>query len=295
MDLKERRGEAHSSLESAAAADFLREQAFETEEQVARIRMWVAVWALPTGSYLAFARHLPLLVSPWLYAGVLAGLLVYARVYQARRLYRRFDLHSAARWVFLLDLVVVLFVVMNTGGLRGPYWGVVAVLLLVYVMRFGFDWMEAVFTIVIVGGIIVAVYLLDPVPTGTLVNAVLGIALSLILITLVGHILLKRERRALEEVFTAEIRSISRIVNTVQHEVNNPLAIASGTMELLRTRQQGKEEEPYMERIEEALERIQHAVSRLRTLDEVPEVTGEGSLERYAESPKEEEEGEGGG
>ncbi|MFO7768858.1 MAG: histidine kinase dimerization/phospho-acceptor domain-containing protein [bacterium] len=288
MARDEMSGTRDSPLEGRAAAAYLREQALETEERVARIRVWVAVWAFPTGSYLAFAGQLPLLTSPWLYVGVLAGLLVYALVYRARRIHRRFDLHSAVRWVSLLDLVVVLFVVMNTGGLRGPYWGVVGVLLLLYVMRFGFDWMEAVGTVAIVGGTIATSYVLDPVPIGTLVNAVFGIALSLVLITLVGYILLERERRAVEEAFAAEIRSISRIVNTVQHEVNNPLAIASGNMELLRNRREGMGEGPYLERIEGALERIQHAVGRLRDLDEVPEVEGEGLLERYGERSKEE-------
>lgn len=295
MARDEMSGMRDSPLEGRAAAAFLQKQALETEEQVARIRVWVAVWALPTGSYLAFADHLSLLVSPWLYAAVLAGLLVYALAYHARQFYRRFDLHSTARGVFLLDLIVVLFVVMNTGGLRGPYWGVVAVLLLLYVMRFGFDWMEAAGTVALVGGTIAAAYLLDPVPIGTLVNAVFGIALSLVLITLIGYILLERERQAVKEAFTAEIRSISRIVNTVQHEVNNPLTIASGNMRLLKLRLLEEEEGLYLHRIEEALERIQHAVSRLRTLDEVPEVEGEGLLERYAESPKEEEEGGGRG
>lgn len=270
-------------LAGTPALAYLQASALDLERRIANVRIWVAVVAVVTGPYLALTSQLPLVLSPWLYSGMEFFLLFYAVVYRVWAPYRFVSLHVAARAVTLLDMLIVLIVVLNNGGLRSPYWGLGAVVLLLYIIRFDFTPLEMVISGVLLVVGIAANQWIAPLRLAALVNMCLGITLTMVTVAVIGVVITRRQNDAVRHAFESEARAVSRIVNAVQHEVNNPLAVAAGNMELLKLRRQiASGDGPYLERIEQSLARVSEAVARLRELQEDPAIVGEGPIERYA-------------
>lgn len=261
----------------------------ETECWVARLRVVVGVVAGVAGPAMALTGHLPLVMPTGVVLAVLLFLPVYAVVYRWWAPWRRWGIRVAARVATILDLTTVVVIIPNSGGLASPYWGVGAGIVLIYIMRFGYSRRGLIVTLVVLPGTAVLSQWLAPLPAATVTGTLVGIFLSFGIIVWAGITLVRRERMHLARAIEAEHRTISRIVNTVQHEVNNPLAVASGNMELLRSRGSGVEETPYVDRIEAALVRIGEAVSRLRELEEHRDLSGEGHLARYVSAVRPEE------
>jgi signal transduction histidine kinase len=264
----------------AALAPYLRKGAEETERWVARIRVVVALVAAVAGPWMALTGRFSLVSPVPLVMAVEFLLLVYAVVYRVWEPWRRHGLRVTARVASLLDLAVVAFIIPNSGGLASHYWGVGAGIVLIYIMRFAFTAVELVLIGLVFSAVGVVAQLLAPLPAPLVSNAVIGIILSLLVVTWAGITLVRRERAVIERELESEHRTITRLINTVQHEVNNPLAIASGNIELLKYRQTDLPA-PYVDRIEDALDRIGDAVRRLRELEAKREVSGEGAMERF--------------
>jgi signal transduction histidine kinase len=264
----------------AALAPYLRKGAEETERWVARIRVVVALVAAVAGPWMALTGRFPLVSPVPLVVAVEFLLLVYAVVYRVWEPWRRHGLRVTARVASLLDLAVVAFIIPNSGGLASPYWGVGAGIVLIYIMRFAFTAVELVLIGLVFSAVGVVAQLLAPLPAPLVSNAVIGIILSLLVVIWAGITLVRRERAVIERELESEHRTITRLINTVQHEVNNPLAIASGNIELLKYRRTDLPA-PYVDRIEDALDRIGNAVSRLRELEAERGVSGEGAMERF--------------
>jgi signal transduction histidine kinase len=264
----------------AALAPYLRKGAEETERWVARIRVVVALVAAVAGPWMALTGRFSLVSPVPLVMAVEFLLLVYAVIYWVWEPWRRHGLRVTARVASLLDLAVVAFIILNSGGLASPYWGVGAGVVLIYIMRYTITAGELVLIGLVFSAVGVVAQLLTPLPAPLVPNAVIGIILSLLVVTWAGITLVRRERAVIERELESEHRTITRLINTVQHEVNNPLAIASGNIELLKYRQTDLPA-PYVDRIEDALDRIGDAVRRLRELEAKREVSGEGAMERF--------------
>ena len=253
----------------------------ETERWVALVRVLVGLVAGTAGPWMVLSGRMPLVMPAGLVAAVLVFLLVYSLIYRWWAPWRRYGIRIAARVATVLDLTPVVLIIPNCGGLASPYWGVGAGIVLIYIMRFGYSRRGLLTSLIVFPGTAALSQWLAPLPATAVFNALIGIVLSFVVIVWAGITLVRRERRHLQRALEAEHRAISRIVNTVQHEVNNPLAVASGNMELLRNRTGGDQGAPYVERIETALGRIGEAVTRLRALEEHRVLSGEGYLARY--------------
>ena len=120
-----------------------------------------------------------------------------------------------------------------------------------------------------------------PDPEISMHGAIVGIAFSLMAIILTGYILVHREREAIRLGMKQESEAIRRLVNTVQHEVNNPLTVASVYLTLLQDDSPDEDLDSKLEKIETALEQIGTAIEQLRELEKVRIVSGAGLIERY--------------
>ncbi len=278
--MKRSRGE-RSPFDRTPVGPFFYAFLFEAERKIAVLRVGGAGVALLVGSWLILSGHIVPLIPPGLHLAVIAFFCLYAVAYLVLAPYRRFRLRSCAQVVTLLDLIVSLVFILNNGGMHSPFWALLAVIALAYTVRFGYTRAEAVvFGFFFAVAVTVTVLLQAP-PLADTLNVVFGMGTIIVIVVGAGRLLVERERQAIARAFEAEHEAITRIVNTVQHEVNNPLAIASGNMELLRSKREPEEQNRYLDRIAIALQRIGEAVNRFRELEHDPVVTGEGSLERY--------------
>ncbi|MFC1628228.1 histidine kinase dimerization/phospho-acceptor domain-containing protein [Gemmatimonadota bacterium] len=261
-------------------APYLRESALETEKKIADLHVLIGVVGVPVTVAQVAHGLLPLIMSGAVYIGIMCTFLLYATIYRQWAPWRRYPLILTAGVITILDLMLASIIILNTGGLASPFWGLWAAVTLSYVIRFRFRWQEAVTTAGLFLLTIWIVWQLAPVQVVSVLTSIIGFAFSLMGILGIGRILVSSERRAINNGMAAEEETIHRIVNTVQHEVNNPLTIATGNLELLR--QQDSECSPAgLDKIEAALERIGRAVSQLRELEQDRLVSGEGPLERF--------------
>jgi signal transduction histidine kinase len=269
-------------------APYLLKGAENTEMWVARVRVLVALVAVTAGPWMALTGRLPLVSPPALVVTLFVLLFVYALVYRVWEPWRRPGQRYITRMVSMFDLAVVAFIIPNSGGLASPYWGVGAGVVLIFIMRFPITVVEQVLIglVFVVDGVVAQ--MLVPLPAPLVLNAVIGILLGMMVVIWAGVMLVRRERAVIEQELETEHRTITRIINTVQHEVNNPLAIASGNVELLKHRSTDRPA-PYVDRIEGALDRIGEAVSRLRELEEDRGLSGEGMTERFTRKEAAEE------
>jgi signal transduction histidine kinase len=272
-----------------------RASALKTERQIARLRIFGAVVALGTGIPGILTGVLPIVFPGWLFLSAEAFLLIYAVVYAVWEPYRKFALLTCTRAVTILDLGMSAVFVLNLGGVRSPFWAIFPTVALFYTIRFGSTRLETLTATAFLLGTAVLAHQLEPGASLAFTAIVtLGIGAIMLIVAQGGMILTRREHQALKRAFNAEYRVMARMVNTVQHEVNNPLAVATGNLELIRKQNLLKREARYIDRIEEALRRIDDAVGQMRQIADDPSVSGRGSLERYTVADAEPDGGEPG-
>ena len=259
---------------------YLKESAIATEQKIANLHVQIGVIGCAVSIPLVVFEMLPLIMPAWLYLGILFSFLLYAIIYSWWAPYRRYLLALSAGMITLLDLLIATVIILNTGGLGSPFWGLWAAAALSYVIRFHYGWKEITATLVL---FLVTVLFVESAAPPIIIPAsstIVGLGFSLLGILGIGRILVNSERKAIRKGLAAEDETIHRIVNTVQHEVNNPLTIATGNLELLRLQESG-ESIAGLDKIEEALKRIGKAVSQLRELEFDRSISGEGLLERF--------------
>lgn len=259
---------------------YLRKSAIATEQKIAALHVLIGITGCVMSVFLVVFDMLPLIMPAWLYLGILFSFLLYAIIYSWWAPYRRYLLALSAGMITLLDLLIATVIILNTGGLVSPFWGLWAAAALSYVIRFHYGWKEITATLAL---FLVTVLFVESAAPPILIPAhstIVGLGFSLLGILGIGRILVNSERKAIRKGLAAEDETIHRIVNTVQHEVNNPLTIATGNLELLRLQESG-ESIAGLDKIEEALKRIGTAVSQLRELELDRSISGEGLLERF--------------
>ncbi len=259
---------------------YLRESASETEQRIANLHVLIGITGCVMSVLLVMFDMLPLIMPAWLYLGILFSFLLCATIYSRWAPYRKYQLSLTAGVITILDLLVATVIVLNTGGLASSFWGLWAAATLSYVIRFRYRWQEVAATVVLFLMTILIVGRFAPVQIVTIQSTIVGFGFSLIGILGIGRILVNSERQAIRNGMAAEDETIHRIINTVQHEVNNPLTIATGNLELLKQQDSGASIVG-LDKIEEALSRIGKAVSQLRELEHDRLVSGEGLLERF--------------
>ncbi|MCK4772748.1 MAG: hypothetical protein KAT18_07490 [Candidatus Latescibacteria bacterium] len=260
---------------------YLRANAIETEHQLAIIHVVIGILGCAVSVFLVWKDLLPLLVPGWFYLSGLFFFLVYATVYIIWAPYRKYSLWITAGVITLLDLSIATLIILNTGGLGSTFWGLWAAVALTYIIRFRFGWIEGIVTLLLLSGTFVLAGNMAAESDIPSHGAIVGVVFSLIAILSSGYILVSRERKAVRQGMMAECETIHRIVNTVQHEVNNPLTVASGNLQLLKAETTEETFMSRMDKIEEALARIGTAVEQLSELQEDHAITGEGLVERY--------------
>jgi len=259
---------------------YLRESAIETEQKIAALHVLIGVFGCIVSVLLVVNDMLPLQMAPLLYLGILFFFLVYALVYHLWAPWHRYPLTVTAGSLVVLDLLVATVIMINTGGLASSFWGLWAAAALSYGLRFRYGWREMTVTAAL---FLVTIWTVAQVAPTQIISAhgnIVGFAFSLLGILGIGRILVNSERQAIRDGIAAEDETIHRIINTVQHEVNNPLTIATGNLEMLKM-EEACDSMAELDRIEEALERIGKAVNHLRDLEFNRSVSGEGLMERY--------------
>ncbi len=259
---------------------YLRESAIETEQKIANLHVLIGITGFVVSFFLVIFEILPLVMSGTLYLGILFFFLLCATIYSRWAPYRRYQLSLTAGVITILDLLVATVIVLNTGGLASSFWGLWAAAALSYVIRFRYRWQEMAATVVLFLMTIWMVGRFAPVQIVSIHSTIVGFGFSLIGILGIGRILVNSERQAIRNGMATEDETIHRIINTVQHEVNNPLTIATGNLELLKQQDSGASIVG-LDKIEEALSRIGKAVSQLRELEFDRSISGKGLLERF--------------
>ena len=219
---------------------------------------------------LAYAGILPLRVSRGAFVAVAVGFLVYAILYLVARPWVRMGVRAAARFSTLMDLGSVLFYIVNTNGLTSPMWMGVPLILLAYTMRFGYSatdlviWAGSFAVMAVVSSAVVPndAGIATVTLTATLIISGFTIALT--------QMMVRQEREAYRRALGAENRAMDLMIQTLQHDVNNPLAILSGNIELLEHNSNLPADAPYLLRIRSALRRISHALTRIEDLKHDP-------------------------
>ena len=112
-------------------------------------------------------------------------------------------------------------------------------------------------------------------------NVALGVGMIIYLIIQMGMVLVGLEREAIRTAYETELVAITRIVNTVQHEVNNPLATAKGNMMLAHKKGIPEPFVTYFNKVNDALDTIGTVVNRLTELEEKRTLQGVADIELY--------------
>ena len=255
-----------------------------TEHRLAQLHVLIGIFGCTISYFLVAADMLPLIMPGWLYLSGLFFFLIYAVIYLAWSPYRKYDLRVTAGILTILDMATATLIILNTGGLLSTFWGLWAAVVLAFIIRFQFSWRNGVIVFLLFCLTMLAAALSMPEVSGlgiSLHGAIVGIAFSLMAIILTGYILVHREREAIRLGMKLESEAIHRLVNTVQHEVNNPLTVASGNLMLLHGDSSKEDRDAKLQKIEIALERIGMAIEQLRELEEERIVSGIGVVERY--------------
>ncbi len=263
-------------------AQFLQTGAIETEQKMARLRVGIGVLAIAISPYLVTMKLLEPVMDSLLYLGFILAYLIYALTYYMWAPYRRFSLVLAARVSTVIDFAAVTVVLVNSGGLDSPFWALWATVALTYVIRFHFGTREGIVTALLFLGTVELCRLVIPTTGENIPVVLVGVGFSLIVLIAGGLLLVHSEREAVRRALTVENEAIHRIVNTVQHAVNNPLAIVSGNLQLLKRRQTGEKEQEWIGAAEEALTSIGDALGQLRELEDQRLTVGRGPLRQYS-------------
>jgi signal transduction histidine kinase len=260
----------------------LEASAIETEHQMARLRVGIGVLAIAISPYLVAMELLDLRMAPLPYLAFILGYLIYALLYFFWAPYRRFRLVTVARTAVLIDYAAVTVVLFNSGGLESPFWALWATVALTYVIRFRFGLREGIVMALLFLATVELCRRIDPETTLSILAVLVGVGFSLVVLIAGGILMVRSEREAVRKARTAEYETIHRLVNTIQHAVNNPLAVISGNLQLLKRHQTGEKEQQYISAALEALQGIESAVNRLHELEEERLVVGEGPLSQYS-------------
>lgn len=281
--------ESRLPLKGTPAEPFLRESALIIEQRIADLRVIAAVFTFIYASIKYFTWAQTYLTPPWVYAGTVVCLLVYAVTYRLWQPYRKYSLIWSTRTVIFLDFCVALVLIINNGALLSPYWALMGLVALEYTLRFGYILTEFVIAAILffIGTAITSQH--EPATLVAFLNVALGVGVIIYLIVQLGNVLVSREREAIRTAYETELEAITRIVNTVQHEVNNPLAAAKGNMMLARKK---GIPEPFIDvctQVEEALDKIGSVVDRLKELEEKRTLHDVADIGIYTFSESEEE------
>ena len=259
---------------------YLRVSAITTEHRIADLHVLIGIVGCIVSIPMVVFNFLPLIIPGALYLGAMFLFLLYAIIYRRWAPYLKYPLAISAGTITILDLLVATVIIVNTGGLESANWGLWMAAALSYVIRFRFGWREIAVTLVLFLLTFGVVRGLAPASNLPWQSVIVGWGFSLIGILGIGRIMVNSERRAIRNGMATEEETIHRIVNTVQHEVNNPLTVATGNLEMLRLHESG-DHTAGLDKIEEALSRIARAVSQLRVLEHDRSVSGDGPLERF--------------
>jgi len=266
-------------------APYVEARAVETEGVLAWTHLALGVTGLAVSLVLAYHEQFTLVTSDSLYLAGLGFFMLYALVYALWAPYRRFPLELSAGLLVLLDLAIVTLIILNTGGIGSTFWGLWAAVALTYILRFRTGWSQLLLLVLLFlsTAALSLTYVppADPVPLS--VNLA-GVVFSMAAILAAGFILASLERKAIREGLIAECMAIQRVINTVQHEVNNPLTVASGSVHILQDKLEktaAQECRPSLENIRGALERIRLAVERLDELEQNRLVEAVGPVEWF--------------
>lgn len=265
---KDQRVEPRIPLADSPAGPYLHQLAIDTERRIAILRTAAAIVAVTVGPIMAVSGMLTLVMPVWLYVALEVFLLIYAVTYMIWAPYKKYSLHKCALTVHMLDVCMTIVIILNNGGMGSPYWALMAVIALVYTIRFGYTKMEVIVGAVIFGGTIALTEILLPAPFSAIANVTIGIGTIIVVVVAVGRMIVRRGEEAIQRAFEAEQLTVTEMINAVQHEVNNPLTIASGNMELLQRKDIPADQSPYFDRIQLSLGRIGVAVKKLRQLDD---------------------------
>lgn len=273
--------ETRLPFKGTPAEPFLWESALATEQRVAELRVIAAIFTFTYAAFKFLGGTQIYLTPPWFHAGTVIFFLTYTVVYRLWRPYRRHNLTWSARVVVFMDYCVALVLIINNGGLLSPYWALLALVAMEYTLRFGYTAVELAIGAVVFFGAVTLTNRLDPAPLQIFLNVALGVGMILFLIIQLGLILINREREAIRATFEAELDAITRMVNTIQHEVNNPLTAAKSYLMLIRREGLPEPFSSHGDRVDEALDRIASVVNRLQQLREKRLIHGIGNLDIY--------------
>ncbi len=277
-------------LTGTPAEPFLRESALAIEQRIADLRVIAAVFTfiyasvkyfIVNPSVIAASSEQIYLTPIWVYAGMVICFLVYAVLYRIWQPYRKYSLIWSTRTVIFLDFCVALVLIINNGALLSPYWALMALVALEYTLRFGYILTEFVIgTFLFFVGIAITGQL-EPANLTAFLNVALGVGMIIYLIIQLGMVLISREREAIRTAYETELVAITRIVNTVQPEVNNPLAAAKGNMMLAHKKGIPEPLVTYFNQVNDALDSIGSVVNRLTELEEKRTLKGVADIELY--------------
>ncbi len=273
--------ESRLPLTGTPAEPFMRQSALAIEQRIADLRVIAAVFNIVYASIKYFSYAQTYLTPTWVYAGTVIGFLVYAVGYRIWEPYRKYSLIWSTRTVIFLDFCVALVLIINNGALLSPFWALLALVALEYTLRFGYILTEFVLgTLVFFLGIAITSHH-EPATFIAFLNVALGVGMIIYLIIQMGMVLVGLEREAIRTAYETELVAITRIVNTVQHEVNNPLATAKGNMMLAQKKGIPEPFATYFSKVNDALDTIGSVVNRLTELEEKRTLQGVADIELY--------------
>jgi len=268
-------------LRGTPAAPYLLASAKVTEEKIAELRIFAAAFVFIYGGIKLLTGAQEYLTPPGIYLAGIIWLLVYSVVYRLWRPYERFSVVATARLVNLNDFLVATILIINNGGFASPYWALLALVALIYVVRFGRTRLEFFGGVLLFSGAVAITQSLQAVAWPVLLNVLLGVGVIIVLIVEVAVLLVGREREAITGTFEMELNAVRRMINTIQHEIYNPLASAKGNVALIRQEKVPDSCNKYLDSLDQALRTIENVVQRLQQLERERLVRGIGNLEVY--------------
>jgi len=254
----------------------------ETEHRLALVHVGIGIAGVAVSLVPSYFRLLPVILPSSLYMGILISFLMYSVIYVLWSPYRRYSLRRSAAVITILDIIVATLIILNTGGIASTFWGLWAAVVLTYTIRFPVRRWHGPALAVVFSGIVTTTFLVVPIGPVNRIVLVMGVIFSMAAVLASGLVLVAAERRAVRDGVSAEHNVIHRIINTVQHEINNPLTIAGGNLNRIQHQPTSDELRDWLLNIEESLQRISTAVERLKDLEEDRIVETVGAVEWFS-------------
>ena len=258
---------------------YLEKASRELEQRFAMLRMTGVSVGVTAGILLTLYDLLPLVFSRWVMLSLLIAFALFAHLYHWARPYEQRSLRGAASAATGLDLLFVCLLILNTGGMGSLVWTAVPLVAMAYVLRFGLRWKEAALGAVLIISAAILSQLFAPIPRGQAVLASTAILVVIAMTLNLASASTRRFQKAARVALAREDRAMDLLVNALEHEVNNPLAILHGNVEILRQRGVLEEGDDHLVRIQAALDRISASVQRLKELKRDPRLREVGTGE----------------